>query len=176
VDPVKLLSRLERFAQPLEVREPLEILRAGMVFHARGLLNTGAIQHNRDWIWPFWVERQFDPENDAFIPRAFSLTHVNLTNRNSCQSHEPQLDRRGDPRLRRTAHRGSEGASHPVLGQLVSRRLDGVRERTQPRSITRNSRSTLPKDSPSSPGSPSRSGFYLPVSRLSKATGRPAAG
>jgi hypothetical protein len=82
VDPVKLLSRLERFAQPLEVKEPLEILRAGMVFHARGLLNTGAIQHNRDWVWPFWVERQFDPKNEAFIPRAFSLTHVNLTNRN----------------------------------------------------------------------------------------------
>ena len=35
VDPVKLLSRLESFAQPLEVKEPLEILRAGMVFHAR---------------------------------------------------------------------------------------------------------------------------------------------
>ena len=82
VDPVKLLSRLESFAQPLELKEPLEMLRAGMVFHARGLLNTCAIQHNMDWIWPFWVERQFDPKNDAFIPRAFSLTHVNLTNRN----------------------------------------------------------------------------------------------
>ncbi|HSM00588.1 MAG TPA: hypothetical protein VK944_10760 [Candidatus Limnocylindria bacterium] len=82
VDPVNLLSRLESFAQPLELKEPLEMLRAGMVFHARGLLNTSAIQHNMDWIWPFWVERQFDPKNDAFIPRAFSLTHVNLTNRN----------------------------------------------------------------------------------------------
>ncbi len=82
VDPVKVLSRLESFAQPLEVKEPLELLRAGMVFHARGLLNTGAIQHNLDWIWPFWVERQFDPADDAFIPRAFSLTHINLTHRN----------------------------------------------------------------------------------------------
>lgn len=34
---------LESFAQPLEVKEPLELLRAGMVFHARGLLNTGAM-------------------------------------------------------------------------------------------------------------------------------------
>jgi hypothetical protein len=82
VDPVKLLSRLESFAQPLEVKEPLELLRAGMVFHARGLLNTGAIQHNMDWIWPFWVERQFNPRDEAFIPRAFSLTHINLTHRN----------------------------------------------------------------------------------------------
>lgn len=82
VDPVKLLSRLESFAQPLEVKEPLELLRAGMVFHARGLLNTGAIQHNLDWIWPYWVERQYDPRDESFIPRAFSITHVNLTHRN----------------------------------------------------------------------------------------------
>ncbi len=82
IDPVKLLSRLESFAQPLEVKEPLELLRAGLVFHARGLLNSSAIQYNLDWIWPFWVERQYDPYDDAFLPRAFSVTHVNLTHRN----------------------------------------------------------------------------------------------
>ncbi|MBI2213799.1 MAG: hypothetical protein HYU52_09140 [Acidobacteria bacterium] len=82
VDPIKLLSRLESFAQPLEVKEPLELLRAGLVFHARGLINTGAIQHNLDWIWPYWVERQYDPGDESFIPRAFSITHVNLTHRN----------------------------------------------------------------------------------------------
>jgi len=92
VDPVKLLARLESFAQPLEVKEPLELLRAGMVFHARGLLNTGAIQHNLDWIWPFWVERQYDPRDDAFIPRAFSLTHVNLTHRNWTAVGIPDFD------------------------------------------------------------------------------------
>ncbi len=82
IDPISLLSRLEGFGQPLEIREPLELLRAGMVFHARGLLNTGAIQHNLDWVWPYWVERQYNPQDDAFIPRAFSITHINLTNRN----------------------------------------------------------------------------------------------
>lgn len=82
VDPVRLLSQLESFAQPLEVKEPLELLRSGLVFHARGLLNTGAIQMNLDWIWPYWVERQYDPADVSFLPRAFSITHVNLTNRN----------------------------------------------------------------------------------------------
>ena len=43
----------------------------GLVFHARGLINSRVIQHNRDWVWPFWVERQFDPRDPAFIPRAF---------------------------------------------------------------------------------------------------------
>ena len=82
IDPVALMSRLRRFAHTSEVGEPLELVRAGMIFHARGLLNTRAIQHNLDWIWPYWVERQFDPSDDAFIPRAFSITHVNLTHRN----------------------------------------------------------------------------------------------
>src|SRR5437016_402959 len=82
IDPVALLARLHRFAQPSEVSEPIELLRAGVVFHARGLLNARAIQHNLDWVWPFWVERQFDPDDVAFVPRAFSITHINLTHRN----------------------------------------------------------------------------------------------
>ena len=82
LDPIAILSRLHRFAEPSEVAAPLELLRAGVVFHARGLMNTGAIQHNLDWVWPYWVERQFNPVDEAFIPRAFSITHVNLTHRN----------------------------------------------------------------------------------------------
>lgn len=82
VDPIAVMARLHKFAQPSEVAEPTELLRAGVVFHARGLLNTQAIQHNLDWIWPYWVERQFNPRDRSFIPRAFSITHVNLTHRN----------------------------------------------------------------------------------------------
>jgi hypothetical protein len=82
LDPVALLARLHRFAQPSEVGEPVELLRAGVVFHARGLINSRVIQHNLDWVWPYWVERQFDPRDAAFVPRAFSITHVNLTHRN----------------------------------------------------------------------------------------------
>lgn len=82
LDPLEVLSHLRRFAQPSEVAEPIELLRAGAIFHARGLLNSRVIQHNLDWVWPYWVERQFDPRDVAFVPRAFSLTHVNLTHRN----------------------------------------------------------------------------------------------
>ena len=77
-----VLAGLQRFAQPSEVDQPVELLRAGALFHARGLINSRVIQHNLDWIWPYWIERQFDPGDDAFIPRAFSITHVNLTHRN----------------------------------------------------------------------------------------------
>ncbi len=81
-DPLLLVSRLQNFAQPSEVAVPIEVLRIGAVLQARGLINSQAIQHNLDWIWPYWVEQQFDPLSCSFIPRAFSLTHINLTQRN----------------------------------------------------------------------------------------------
>ncbi|WP_027370550.1 hypothetical protein [Desulfovermiculus halophilus] len=82
IDPISVMARVRRFAQPSEVQEPIELLRAGIVFHARGLINTKAIQHNLDWVWPYWVERQFNPRDVSFIPRGFSFSHVNLTHRN----------------------------------------------------------------------------------------------
>ncbi len=82
LDPVNLLTRLDRFAQPSEVRAPMQLLRAGAVFHARGLLNSRVIQNNLDWVWPYWVQRQFDPTDESFLPRGFAISHVNLTHRN----------------------------------------------------------------------------------------------
>ncbi|MEQ9209488.1 MAG: hypothetical protein RLN96_06560, partial [Pseudomonadales bacterium] len=82
IDPIGFLARMRQFSQPSEVAEPIELLRAGVQFHARGLLNTRAIQTNLDWVWPYWVERQFNPKDPSFMPRAFSFSHVNLTHRN----------------------------------------------------------------------------------------------
>ncbi|MFO7751180.1 MAG: hypothetical protein R6V54_13920, partial [Desulfobacteraceae bacterium] len=82
IDPVKVLARLRQFGHPSEVQEPIELIRAGVVFHARGLINTRAIQYNLDWVWPYWVVKQFKPNDASFIPRGFSFSHVNLTHRN----------------------------------------------------------------------------------------------
>ena len=82
LDPIGLVAKLRGFAEPSEIAEPIELLRAGLLFHARGLINTRAIQNNLDWIWPYWVERQFNPDDVSFIPRAFSFSHINLTHRN----------------------------------------------------------------------------------------------
>jgi len=82
IDPFEFLARMRQFSQPSEVQEPIELIRAGVVFHARGLINTKVIQNNLDWVWPYWVARQFDPGDDSFLPRAFSFSHVNLTHRN----------------------------------------------------------------------------------------------
>jgi len=82
LDPIKVFSQLQNFAQPSEVIVPKELLRSGAVLLARGLINSLAIQHNLDWIWPYWVECQYDPVNEAFIPRSFSITQINVTHRN----------------------------------------------------------------------------------------------
>ncbi|MFO8090261.1 MAG: hypothetical protein R6U13_10525 [Desulfatiglandaceae bacterium] len=82
LDPVRLFARFSKFSQPSEVAAPTELVRSSIIFHARGLLNSRAIQSNLDWLWPYWVRRQFDPHDLSFIPRSFSLTHVNMTGRN----------------------------------------------------------------------------------------------
>ncbi|MEZ4551603.1 MAG: hypothetical protein R2874_14310 [Desulfobacterales bacterium] len=91
INPLDILAKMRSFAQPSEIAEPLELLRAGILFHARGLINTRAIQHNLDWVWPFWVEKQFNPNDPSFIPRAFSFSHVNLTHRNWTAVGHPDL-------------------------------------------------------------------------------------
>ncbi|MDP0500645.1 MAG: hypothetical protein Q7P63_11155 [Verrucomicrobiota bacterium JB022] len=81
-DPATTLARVRNFAQPSEFEMPLEIVRHAVLFHSRGLINTRAIQHNLDWIWPYWIERQFNPRDPSFLPRAFHFSHINLTHRN----------------------------------------------------------------------------------------------
>jgi hypothetical protein len=91
IDPLTFIARFRQFSQPSEVQEPIELLRAGIAFHARGVINTKAIQHNLDWVWPYWVERQFNPNDVSFIPRAFSFSHINLTHRNWTAVGHPDL-------------------------------------------------------------------------------------
>ena len=92
LDPIAVMARVQQLAQPSEVEQPIELLRAGVVFHARGLINSRVIQHNLDWVWPYWIERQFDPEDPSFVPRAFSATHINLTHRNWTAIGLPNID------------------------------------------------------------------------------------
>ncbi len=91
LDPVTLMARLRQFSKPSEVQEPIELLRAGLIFHARGLVNTRAIQYNLDWVWPFWVVKQFTPKDASFIPRGFSFSHINVTHRNWTAVGHPDL-------------------------------------------------------------------------------------
>ena len=92
LDPVTLMARMRQFSRPSEVQEPIELLRAGLLFHARGVINTRAIQFNLDWVWPYWVVRQFNPRDVSFIPRGFAISHINTTHRNWTAVGHPNLD------------------------------------------------------------------------------------
>ncbi len=91
VDPATVLARVRSFSQPSEVKEPIELLRSNILFQARGLINTRAIQFNLDWAWPYWVERQFNPADPSFVPRAVSATHVNITHRDWSSPGSPEI-------------------------------------------------------------------------------------
>lgn len=109
LDPIELMARLRSFAQPSEVGEPVELLRAGAIFHARGLINSRVIQHNLDWVWPYWIVRQYNPNDVSFLPRAFSISHINLTHRNWTAIGYPDCDELPivDPRGMVTPYYGS---------------------------------------------------------------------
>lgn len=135
IDPLRFLARMRQFSQPSEVQEPIELLRAGIAFHARGLINTKAIQHNLDWVWPYWVERQFNPDCPSFIPRAFSFSHVNLTHRNWTAVGHPDLPLYPivDPRGLVTPHFDGWSIDFWVAGQngdrLFPSRLESADQR-----------------------------------------------
>lgn len=82
IDPLQTIVRLRGFGQPSDHDLPWEIVRNAVMFHARGLVNTRAIQNNLDWIWPYWIQRQFDPRDVSFLPRSANISHINLTHRN----------------------------------------------------------------------------------------------
>lgn len=76
------LRTFTNLGKPTEAPIPWENLPMGADLLAQGVSNFGVFQTARDWVWPFWVERQFDPRSDSFVPRGFNLIAINGTHRN----------------------------------------------------------------------------------------------
>ncbi|MBI3741183.1 MAG: hypothetical protein HY257_05440 [Chloroflexi bacterium] len=80
---------------------PAELIPIGARLVARGWLNQKFFPTNRDWILPYWAERQFDPNDPAFIPHGFNLYTLNYTHRdwtlvgNPARAREAIVDPRG---------------------------------------------------------------------------------
>jgi len=79
---LRFLYALEKVGHPSEVAFPMELLPSGVKMHLRGFMTFHSVQINLDWVWPYWIVKQFDPRSRSFIPRAMNLTHVNQTHRN----------------------------------------------------------------------------------------------
>lgn len=79
---VPFLDGLAHLGRPSAVFFPYELLGQGLAIVLSGLNNTMAIQSNLGWVWPYWVERQIDPDAPDFVPTAINLIKTNLTARN----------------------------------------------------------------------------------------------
>ncbi|MCI0474847.1 MAG: hypothetical protein L0Y55_01240, partial [Anaerolineales bacterium] len=60
---------------------PAELIPLGARLVLRGWHNNKFFPTNRDWVLPYWAERQFDPRDPAFLPRGFNLYTINYTHR-----------------------------------------------------------------------------------------------
>lgn len=71
-----------RTMKPSETTLPIEFLDMGARMLFRGILNAFVIQICLDWIWPYAMEKEFDPTSTSFMPRAHMLYLVNSCHRN----------------------------------------------------------------------------------------------
>jgi len=92
------LQGLLHLGRPSSIAFPPELVEQGIAIALSGLANTMAVQSNPDWVWPVWVSRQTDPDDQAFIPTGLNLITTNLTLRNWTSigvpgsSHEAMVD------------------------------------------------------------------------------------
>jgi hypothetical protein len=82
-DALNYFFASRHLAQPAETLLPFpaELIPIGARLVLRGWLNNKFFPSNRDWILPYWAERQFDPRDPGFMPRGFNLYTINYTRR-----------------------------------------------------------------------------------------------
>ena len=81
-DIVRHLSTFQRLGERIEVELPSELLPVGARTVFRALRTRAAAQIGSDWVWPYWLERQLDPQSPAFVPRGHLPFLTNVTHRN----------------------------------------------------------------------------------------------
>ncbi len=100
-DVIEVLQAVTRVGQPADPAFPSDMLPIGARLYGRGLLTLLAVQPNQDWVWPFFIERQFNPNHPDFVGRGHSIMVLNTTHRNwtavGCigSEHEAVVDTRG---------------------------------------------------------------------------------
>jgi len=79
---IPFLDGLINIGRPGTVFFPMELIEQGVGLVLSGLNNTLATQSHPDWVWPWWLERQQDPDTAEFTPTGVNLLTANLTHRN----------------------------------------------------------------------------------------------
>lgn len=71
-----------KLTNPTSAEFPSENLPLASRIIASGMWNYCFFQFYRNFVGPYWVERQYNPMDVSFIPRATSMLSLNLTHRN----------------------------------------------------------------------------------------------
>ncbi len=71
---------------------PVELIPLNSIQISRGLLNFTVLQSRLDWIFPFWINRQYNPKSKSFIPRSHLGLSMNITHRNWTAVGNPECD------------------------------------------------------------------------------------
>ncbi len=75
------LRAAAKLGQPASPEYPSELLPDAAHMFARGWMNRPFFETSRDWVWPYWAERQHNPADPGFVPWAFQPYHLNLAYR-----------------------------------------------------------------------------------------------
>lgn len=133
------ITALSGLARSPELAFPKELVPMIATQSARALLAAQVFQAGPHWVWPYWVERQLDPRDPAYLPRAMCPLWHNLTCRNWTAIGVPDGLHEGvvDPRGLLMAQRGAwsldavvflaDGAEH-----APSRLKDGYEQTMAP--------------------------------------------
>lgn len=81
-DILELLKAATSVGQPSDPAFPEEMFPMGARIYGRGMFTLLAVQPNPDWVWPFFIVRQFDPKHPDFVGRGHSIMALNTTHRN----------------------------------------------------------------------------------------------
>ncbi|HWH33037.1 MAG TPA: hypothetical protein VNU01_10235 [Egibacteraceae bacterium] len=81
-DILRHLTTFQRLGATLELAPPGEMLPVGARTALRAIRTRGAADISPDWLWPWWLQRQLDPTDDAFTPRGHLPVMQNVTHRN----------------------------------------------------------------------------------------------
>ena len=76
------LHSFNKLGRNLTTGLPSVLMALGARNFLRGLLNRFVIPINLDWVWPYWINRQYDPLSPSFVARGFQIASLNMTQRN----------------------------------------------------------------------------------------------
>ncbi|RME90450.1 MAG: hypothetical protein D6767_06845 [Candidatus Hydrogenedentota bacterium] len=74
--------KARKLGNPTNTMIPEETLPMVTRMLGTGIWNYSFFQFHREFYFPFWAERQYDPKDPAFIPRSHNVLSINQTHRN----------------------------------------------------------------------------------------------